>query len=61
LEPFRTHLKRGTSQAAQVTLWFAVPAIVIMVLPLFARRQFPFAAPAAYWLLALGLSFVAGA
>ena len=57
---FELALKRGTSQAAQVTLWFAVPAIVIMVLPLFVRRRFPFAAPAAYWLLALGLSFVAG-
>ena len=57
---FELALKRGTSQAAQVTLWFAVPAMVIMVLPLFVRRRFPFAAPAAYWLLALGLSFVAG-
>jgi signal transduction histidine kinase len=57
---FELALKRGTSQAAQVTLWFAVPAIVIMVLPLFVRRRFPFAAPATYWLLALGLSFVAG-
>ena len=31
-----------------------------MVLPLFARRRFPFAAPAAYWLLAAALSFVDG-
>jgi signal transduction histidine kinase len=28
-----------------------------MVLPLFARRRFPFAAPAAYWLIATALSF----
>jgi hypothetical protein len=41
---FELALKRGTSQAAQVTLWFDVPAIVIMVLPLFVRRRFPFAA-----------------
>jgi signal transduction histidine kinase len=53
-------LKRGTSQSAHVTLWFAVPAIVIMVLPLFVRRRFPFAAPTLYWLLAVGLSFVDG-
>jgi signal transduction histidine kinase len=53
-------LKRGTSQSAHVTLWFAVPAIVIMVLPLFVRRRFPFAAPTSYWLLAVGLSFVDG-
>ena len=38
----------------------AVPAIVIMVLPLFVRRRFPFAAPTSYWLLAVGLSFVDG-
>ena len=57
---FELALKRGTSQAAQLTLWVAVPAIVIMVLPLFVRRRFPFAAPATYWLLALGLSFVDG-
>jgi signal transduction histidine kinase len=57
---FELALKRGTSQAAHLTLWFAVPAIVIMVIPLFVRRRFPFAAPAAYWLLAVGLSFVDG-
>ena len=57
---FELALKRGTSQSAQLTLWFAVPAIVIMVLPLFVRRRFPFAAPTVYWLLAVGLSFVDG-
>ena len=57
---FELALKRGTSQAAQLTLLLSVPAIVIMVLPLFVRRRFPFGAPAAYWLLALGLSFVDG-
>ena len=30
------------------------------MLPLFARRCFPFAAPAAYWILAAALSFVDG-
>ena len=30
------------------------------MLPLFARRRFPFAAPAAYWLIATALSFVDG-
>ena len=38
---FELALKRGTAQAAQVTLVVAVPAIVIMVLPLFLRRRFP--------------------
>ncbi len=40
------------------TLSFALPAIAILVLPIFARRRFPFAAPAAYWLLAAAISFV---
>ena len=46
--------------APRTTLWFALPAIAIMVLPLFARRRFPFAAPTAYWLLAVGLAFLDG-
>ena len=29
----------------------------VLVLPLFARRRFPFAAPAAYWLLATAITF----
>ena len=33
-------------------LWFAVPAIALVVLPLLARRRFPFAAPAAVWIVA---------
>jgi signal transduction histidine kinase len=53
-------VRRGSPDAPRTTLWFDVPAIAIMVLPLFARRRFPFAAPAAYWLLATGLSFVDG-
>jgi signal transduction histidine kinase len=40
------------------SLWFALPAIAVLVSPIFARRRFPFAAPATYWLLAAGISFV---
>lgn len=40
--------------------WFAVPAIAFVVLPLLARRRFPFGAPAAVWILAAALSFVDG-
>ena len=29
-------------------LWFCLPALAILVLPVFARRWFPFAGPAAY-------------
>jgi signal transduction histidine kinase len=48
---------RDSPDAPRTTLWFALPAIAILVLPIFARRRFPFAGPAAYWLLAAGISF----
>jgi signal transduction histidine kinase len=44
----------------ETTLWFAVPAIALVTLPLLGRRRFPFAAPASVWLLAAALSFVDG-
>jgi signal transduction histidine kinase len=52
---------RHSPGAPSTSLWFAVPAVAVMVLPLFARRRIPFAAPAAYWLLAMALTFVDGA
>ena len=51
-------LGRGTPGAPTTTLWFCVPAIAVLVLPVFARRRFPFAGPATFWLLAAGISFV---
>ncbi|HEX2292505.1 MAG TPA: histidine kinase [Gaiellaceae bacterium] len=51
---------RDDPDAPRTTLWFCLPAIAVMVLPLFARRRFPFAAPAAFWLAAVGISFVDG-
>jgi signal transduction histidine kinase len=53
-------IRRDAPDAPRTTLWFDVPAIAILVLLLFARRRFPFAAPAAYWLLGVGLSFIDG-
>ena len=53
-------VRRDAADAPRTTLWFVVPVIAVMVLPLFARRRYPFAAPATYWLLAVGLSFVDG-
>ena len=41
-------------------LRFTVPAVAIVMLPLLTRRWFPFGAPAAYWILALALSFIDG-
>jgi signal transduction histidine kinase len=53
-------LGRNSPGAPETTLWFAVPAVAVLVLPLFARRRFPFAGPAAYWILATALTFVDG-
>jgi signal transduction histidine kinase len=49
---------RGEPGAPTTTLWFCIPAIAILVPCVFARRWFPFAGPALYWLLAAGISFV---
>jgi signal transduction histidine kinase len=51
-------LGRGSPGAPDATLWFCVPAIATLVLPVFACRRFPFAGPAVYWLLAAGISVV---
>jgi len=40
-------------------LW-AGAAVILVVLPLFARRRYPFAAPIAVWLLGTAVSFVDG-
>ncbi len=53
-------LGRGSPAAPGLPLWISVPALGALVLPLFARRRFPFAAPAVYWLIAAALSFVDG-
>ena len=52
--------RRDSPRAPETRVWFGVTAVAIMVLPLFARRRFPFGAPAVYWLLAAGFSFVDG-
>jgi signal transduction histidine kinase len=57
---FEVAFRRDAPDAPDTTPWFGVPAIAILVLPFFARRRFPFAGPAAFWLLAVGLSFVDG-
>jgi signal transduction histidine kinase len=39
-------------------LWVSIPVIVLLILPLLARRWFPFAAPAGIYLGAAAISFV---
>jgi signal transduction histidine kinase len=53
-------LRHGAARQVDTSLWFAVPAVAIVVLALLWRRRFPFAAPAAVWLLAAALSTVDG-
>ena len=48
---------RDSPGAPPTSLWFAIPTVAVLVLPLFARRRFPFAAPAAYWVLVAVISF----
>ena len=52
-------LGHGHSRGApHTTLWFCLPAIAILALLIFARRWFPFAGPALYWVLGAGITFV---
>jgi signal transduction histidine kinase len=51
---------RDSPGAPATSLWFSVAGVAVLVLPLFARRRFPFAAPAAYWLMAAALTFFDG-
>ena len=53
-------LREETSRTPTTPLWFTVPAVALLPLPLLARRRYPFAAPTAVWLLAAVLSFVDG-
>jgi signal transduction histidine kinase len=53
-------LRHDSADAPQTTLWFAVPATAICILPLLARRRFPFAAPLSVWVLGPAFSFVDG-
>jgi signal transduction histidine kinase len=55
-----TALRYGVPTGPTTPKWFAVSAITLVVLPLLARRRFPFAAPAAVWVMAALLSFVDG-
>jgi signal transduction histidine kinase len=53
-------LSADSAQESRASLWFAVPAVALVVLPLLGRRRFPFLAPVAVWLLAASFSFVDG-
>jgi signal transduction histidine kinase len=48
----------ATRDSALTTLWFGIPAIAVLVLPILARRRFPFAGPLTYFVLAAGVSLI---
>ena len=48
---------RHSADAPHTTNWFVLPAIATLMLPIVARRRYPFA-PMGHWLLAAGISFV---
>jgi signal transduction histidine kinase len=53
-------LRQDSPDAPDITPWFGAPATALVILPLLLRRRFPFAAPAAVWVVAATLSFVDG-
>ena len=53
-------VRRDAPDAPRTALWFALPALALLVLPLFGRRRFPFAAPLVFWLIAASVTFVDG-
>jgi signal transduction histidine kinase len=53
-------VRQDAEDAPETTLWFSIPATVLLVLVLLARRRFAFGAPAAFWLLGAALSFADG-
>jgi signal transduction histidine kinase len=52
--------RNSDATAPTSSLWFSLPVLGAVILPLLARRRFPLAAPATTLLLAAGLSFVDG-
>ena len=53
-------LRHDPAHEPTTPAWFAVPAVALIVLPLLARRRFPFAEPAAVWLLGASISMIDG-
>jgi signal transduction histidine kinase len=53
-----TVLRSESAGSPNTSLWFALPAMGVLAIVIVARRRFPFAGPAAYWLLAAGIAFV---
>jgi signal transduction histidine kinase len=53
-------VRRNDHEAPTTTLWLAVPLAVVMIVPLYGWRRYPFAAPAALFVIGALESFVDG-
>ena len=53
-------VRRDASNAPTTSLWITLPLVVIMILPLFWWRRFPFGAPATVFVIGALESFVDG-
>jgi signal transduction histidine kinase len=53
-----TVLRSVSAGSPNTSLWFALSAMGVLAIVIVARRRFPFAGPAAYWLLGAGIAFV---
>ena len=53
-------VRENTENAPTISLWIAVPLAVIMIVPLFWYRRFPFGAPAAVFVIGAVESFIDG-
>jgi signal transduction histidine kinase len=53
-----TVLRFESASSPHTSLWFAMPAMGVLATVIVSRRRFPFAGPAAYWLLGAGIAFV---
>jgi signal transduction histidine kinase len=49
---------RDSPSARDETLWFVLPALAVLVTPIFLRRRFPLGGPATYWVLAAALAVI---
>jgi signal transduction histidine kinase len=49
--------RQDPQRAPLTSVWFAAPAMGLIILTLLARRRFPFGAPVALWVSASALSF----
>src|SRR5262245_28556845 len=51
---------RNSESDPPTSLWLSILLLAVLIAPIFARRRFPFAGPAAYWVLAAAITYYDG-